>query len=146
MKSEFIDTAAARLQQSLWDVELTVHALLSEAAGELNDNQRDPLENCRNLSIPVTLHDGCPCCSRFARRGRRDDCMTGRKDSGRNDQTTLLDLHRSALGRRLAALNRGLLRRQSRQPEPEERQNRQHQPEKDRDIDESLTKTENRLR
>ncbi len=48
LKSEFIDTAAARLQQPLRDAELAIHALLSEVAGELNDNQRDLLENCRS--------------------------------------------------------------------------------------------------
>lgn len=47
LKSEFIDTAASHLQAPLRDAELGIHALLSEVVGELNDNQRDFLENCR---------------------------------------------------------------------------------------------------
>lgn len=46
-KSEFITTAATHLQAPLRDAQLGIHALLSEAAGELNDNQRDLLEACR---------------------------------------------------------------------------------------------------
>ncbi|MBK9313172.1 MAG: HAMP domain-containing protein [Acidobacteria bacterium] len=47
LKSRFIDIAASHLQAPLRDAELGIHALLSEMAGELNDNQRDLLENCR---------------------------------------------------------------------------------------------------
>jgi signal transduction histidine kinase len=47
-KSEFIDTAAEHLQEPLRDAQLGLHAVLSEAAGELNDNQRNILEACRD--------------------------------------------------------------------------------------------------
>lgn len=59
LKSEFIDVAARHLQTPLRDAELAIHALLSEVAGELNDNQRDLLEASRGdcQKLEKVIHD-----------------------------------------------------------------------------------------
>jgi PAS domain S-box-containing protein len=46
-KSEFIATAARELRTPLTNVEMGIHLLLEEAAGELGDKQRDILAACR---------------------------------------------------------------------------------------------------
>src|SRR6476619_1113014 len=47
LKSEFIATASHELRTPLTSVQMGVHLLLEQAAGELNDKQREVLESCR---------------------------------------------------------------------------------------------------
>jgi len=47
IKSEFIATASHELRTPLTSVQMGVHLLLEDAAGELSDNQREILEACR---------------------------------------------------------------------------------------------------
>jgi two-component system, NtrC family, sensor histidine kinase KinB len=46
-KSEFVDIAARQLRSPLTDVQMAVHLLLEEKAGELSERQRDVLAACR---------------------------------------------------------------------------------------------------
>lgn len=50
LKSDFIDTASAHLRGPLIDLQMGLHVLLAENAGEINDNQREILFNCRDDS------------------------------------------------------------------------------------------------
>lgn len=47
LKSEFIATASHELRTPLTSVQMGVHLLLEQAAGELTDKQREVLESCR---------------------------------------------------------------------------------------------------
>jgi len=50
LKSEFVDTAAAQLRTPLHELQLALHALLAEAAGDLNEKQQELLSACREES------------------------------------------------------------------------------------------------
>ncbi len=50
LKSNFINTAAFQLRKPLNDLQMGIHVMLGETAGELNDNQRDVLFTCRDDS------------------------------------------------------------------------------------------------
>ncbi len=50
LKSDFIHTAAFQLRKPLNDLQMGIHVMLGETAGELNDNQRDVLFTCRDDS------------------------------------------------------------------------------------------------
>jgi PAS domain S-box-containing protein len=50
LKSEFVNTAAHHLQTPLLDLEMGLHCLLTDAAGELTDKQREILYACREDS------------------------------------------------------------------------------------------------
>ena len=50
LKSEFITVASEQLQGPLNEIQMSVYCLLDKAAGELNDQQRDLLYNCREQS------------------------------------------------------------------------------------------------
>jgi NtrC-family two-component system sensor histidine kinase KinB len=47
LKSEFIAVASEQLEEPVREVQMSLHCLIEEAAGELNDQQRDLLLNCR---------------------------------------------------------------------------------------------------
>jgi PAS domain S-box-containing protein len=47
LKSEFIAAASEQLEEPVREVQMSLHFLLEGAAGELNDQQRDFLLNCR---------------------------------------------------------------------------------------------------
>ncbi len=47
LKSEFIATASAQLQEPVNELQMSLYCLLDEVTGELNDTQRDLLFNCR---------------------------------------------------------------------------------------------------
>ncbi|MBL8204512.1 MAG: HAMP domain-containing protein [Blastocatellia bacterium] len=47
LKSEFIATASAQLQEPVKELQMSLFCLLDEVTGELNDTQRDLLFNCR---------------------------------------------------------------------------------------------------
>jgi two-component system, NtrC family, sensor histidine kinase KinB len=47
LKSEFVATASHELRTPLTSVQMGVHLLLEQAAGELTDKQREVLESCR---------------------------------------------------------------------------------------------------
>src|SRR5207244_4453374 len=47
IKSDFIATASHELKTPLTNIQLGIHMLLEQAAGELADKQRDILEACR---------------------------------------------------------------------------------------------------
>ncbi len=48
LKSEFIATASTQLQKPVNELQMSLHCLLDEVTGELNDTQRDLLFNCRD--------------------------------------------------------------------------------------------------
>ncbi|MBK8316884.1 MAG: HAMP domain-containing protein [Acidobacteria bacterium] len=50
LKSDFINTSAFQLRKPLNDLQMGIHVMLGETAGELNDNQRDVLFTCRDDS------------------------------------------------------------------------------------------------
>lgn len=50
LKSEFVNTAAHHLQTPLVNLQLGLHCLLTDAAGELTDKQKDLLYACREES------------------------------------------------------------------------------------------------
>lgn len=50
LKSEFVSTAAHHLQTPLLDLEMGLHCLLTDAAGELTDKQKEILYACREDS------------------------------------------------------------------------------------------------
>ncbi|HEY9430675.1 MAG TPA: ATP-binding protein [Blastocatellia bacterium] len=47
LKSEFVDTAARYLQTPLLNLQMGLHCLISDAVGEMNDEQKDILYACR---------------------------------------------------------------------------------------------------
>ena len=47
LKSEFVDTAARYLQTPLLNLQMGLHCLITDAVGEMNDEQRDILYACR---------------------------------------------------------------------------------------------------
>src|SRR5262247_164791 len=47
LKSEFVDTAAHYLQTPLLNLQMGLHCLISDAAGEMTDKQKDVLYACR---------------------------------------------------------------------------------------------------
>lgn len=48
LKSEFIASASEQLQAPVRELQMSLHCLLAEVTGELNDAQRDLLFNCRD--------------------------------------------------------------------------------------------------
>ncbi len=48
LKSEFIASASEQLQEPVRELQMSLHCLLEEVTGELNDPQRDLLFNCRD--------------------------------------------------------------------------------------------------
>jgi two-component system, NtrC family, sensor histidine kinase KinB len=50
LKSEFVDTAAHYLQTPLLNLQMGLHCLITDAAGEMNDKQKDILYACRGDS------------------------------------------------------------------------------------------------
>jgi PAS domain S-box-containing protein len=47
LKSEFVDTAARYLQTPLFNLQMGLHCLITDAAGEMTDEQKDILYACR---------------------------------------------------------------------------------------------------
>ncbi len=59
LKSEFVNTAAYHLQTPLLNLQMGLHCLLADAAGELTDKQKDMLYACREDSdrLERLMHD-----------------------------------------------------------------------------------------